>query len=66
MRKGENVLAMGQALQKEMNNIGGEIPVGVDVGTISYQPAVVEESVSECLRDHSSRALIIVLVVSFL
>ncbi len=65
MRKGGNVLAMGHALQQEMKNIGDEIPAGVEVGTISYQPAVVEESVTEFTRSFVE-ALVIVLVVSFL
>lgn len=65
MRKGGNVLAMGHALQKEMSLINDEIPVGVDIGNISYQPAVVEESVTEFTRSFIE-ALFIVLVVSFL
>ncbi len=39
--------------------------MGMNVGTISYQPAVVEESVGEFTRSFVE-ALIIVLVVSFL
>lgn len=65
MRKGGNVLAMGEALEKEMASINDEIPAGVDIGTISYQPAVVEESVTEFTRSFIE-ALVIVLVVSFL
>lgn len=65
MRKGGNVLAMGHALQHEMSLISEEIPAGVELGTISYQPAVVEESVTEFTRSFVE-ALVIVLVVSFL
>ena len=65
MRKGGNVLAMGHLLKEEMASLSEEIPAGVDVGTISYQPAVVEESVTEFTRSFIE-ALIIVLVVSFL
>ncbi|MCC6509498.1 MAG: efflux RND transporter permease subunit [Pirellulaceae bacterium] len=65
MRKGGNVLAMGDALQNEMKLIADEIPLGVEVGTIAYQPAVVAESVGE-FTSSFVEALIIVLVVSFL
>ncbi len=65
MRKGGNVLAMGHALQHEMALAKEEIPAGVDIGTIAYQPAVVEESVTEFTRSFVE-ALVIVLVVSFL
>ncbi len=65
MRKGGNVLALGQSLTKEMDGARQEIPAGVDVGTISYQPQVVEESVGEFTRSFVE-ALVIVLVVSFL
>ncbi len=65
MAKGGNVLSLGEQVAKEIEQIRSELPVGVDVGSISYQPQVVEESVTEFLRSFLE-ALIIVLVVSFL
>ncbi len=65
MRKGGNVLEMGKAVAAEMTSVQEEIPLGVNVGSISYQPAVVEESVGEFTRSFIE-ALVIVLVVSFL
>ena len=65
MTKSGNVLNLGQSLEKVLSNVKSEVPAGVDIGTISYQPHVVEESVGEFLRSFIE-ALIIVLVVSFL
>ena len=65
MTKSGNVLNLGQSLEKVLSNVKSEVPAGVDIGTISYQPHVVEESVGEFLRSFIE-ALIIVLLVSFL
>lgn len=65
MRKGGNVLSLGERIDKEMQFIRTEIPAGVEIGTVAFQPAVVDESVSEFLRSFVE-ALIIVLCVSFL
>ncbi len=64
MSKGGNVLALGEALEKEVESIREQVPAGVSIGTIAFQPHVVEESVSEFLRSFIE-ALIIVLIVSF-
>ncbi len=65
MNKGGNVLRLGQALEEELEIIRGQVPVGVLIGNIAFQPHVVEESVGEFLRSFIE-ALVIVLVVSFL
>ncbi len=65
MSKGGNVLRLGQALEKELEFIRGQVPAGVVIGNIAFQPHVVEESVGEFIRSFVE-ALVIVLVVSFL
>ena len=65
MSKGGNVLQLGESLNKELEIIREQVPVGVSIGNIAFQPNVVEESVGEFLRSFIE-ALIIVLVVSFL
>jgi multidrug efflux pump len=65
MTKGGNVLNLGHSLEKALETIRSQIPTGVEIGNIAYQPHVVEESVGEFLRSFIE-ALIIVLVVSFL
>lgn len=65
MVKGGNVVAMGDSLSKEMEIVKSELPAGVEIGPIAFQPKVVEESVGEFLRSFIE-ALLIVLLVSFL
>jgi len=65
MSKGGNVLNLGESLEKALVSIREQIPLGVEIGNIAYQPHVVEESVGEFIRSFIE-ALIIVLVVSFL
>lgn len=65
MKKGGNVLELGHSLDKELEAIRQQIPVGAVIGNIAFQPHVVEESVGEFLQSFIE-ALIIVLVVSFL
>jgi multidrug efflux pump len=65
MTKSGNVVTLGQSLEKVRAEVESQVPAGVEIGTISYQPTVVEESVGEFLRSFFE-ALVIVLVVSFL
>jgi len=65
MNKGGNVLKLGESLEHEFQVIRAQLPAGVSVGNIAFQPHVVEESVGEFLRSFIE-ALVIVLLVSFL
>jgi multidrug efflux pump len=65
MRNGGNIIKLGEAIEREMHVVRGLVPAGVDIGTIAFQPQVVEESVGEFLNSFIE-ALLIVLVVSFL
>ncbi len=65
MSKGGNVVKLGESLNQEFVSIREQMPLGVSVGNIAFQPHVVEESVGEFLKSFVE-ALIIVLVVSFL
>ncbi len=65
MSKGGNVLALGESLEKELDIIRDQLPAGVSIGTVAFQPHVVEESVGEFIRSFIE-ALVIVLIVSFL
>ena len=65
MSKGGNVLEMGKALAKELEILRSEIPAGIQIDTVSFQPKVVEESVGEFVKSFLE-ALIIVLIVSFI
>lgn len=65
MRRGGNILKLGQAVENEMKIVRRMTPVGVDIGIMAFQPQIVEESVGEFLNSFLE-ALVIVLVVSFL
>ncbi|MBD8066941.1 efflux RND transporter permease subunit [Devosia sp. PTR5] len=64
MRAGGNLLEFGEALDKEVEQIVAELPVGVDVHLVSDQPRVVEEAVNGFTKA-LFEAIAIVLVVSF-
>ena len=65
MNKGGNVLELGTALDDKFQTIRKQVPAGVSIGNIAFQPHVVEESVGEFIRSFIE-ALVIVLIVSFL
>ncbi len=65
MKKNGNVLELGHQLEEALAEIKAGLPLGTEVETISFQPHVVEESVTEFLRSFVE-ALIIVLIVSFI
>jgi multidrug efflux pump len=65
MAEGGNVLDLGHALESELGRIKADLPAGIDIHEVSFQPHVVEESVGEFTRSFFE-ALVIVLVMSFL
>lgn len=64
-RKGENVLAMGEALKAALAEIRAGLPAGLALTPIADQPHVVQESVSEFLMKFAA-AIGVVLLISFL
>lgn len=64
MSTGGNMLRMGEELKKEVDSIRCDLPAGMELDAITFQPHVVEESVTEFVRSFVE-ALAIVLVVSF-
>lgn len=64
MRKGGDVIRLGQQLEETVRRIQSNLPVGVQVHAVSDQPRVVEHSVHE-FKKSLAEAVIIVLAVSF-
>ncbi|WP_368607887.1 efflux RND transporter permease subunit [Pseudomonas fulva] len=64
MQKGGNIQEFGKALKQTMQRITNELPVGVDVHTVSNQATVVEKAVGG-FTSALFEAVIIVLAVSF-
>ena len=64
MRKGGDVIRLGEQLGETVKRIQSRLPVGVQVHAVSDQPRVVEESVHE-FKKSLFEAVVIVLLVSF-
>ncbi|MGO9741244.1 MAG: efflux RND transporter permease subunit [Roseiarcus sp.] len=65
MQKGGNILALGKALDAELERFQAGLPQGIAINRIADQPKVVEKAVDEFTRSFLE-ALAIVLAVSFL
>ncbi|MFL6636113.1 MAG: efflux RND transporter permease subunit [Massilia sp.] len=64
MEKGGNIIQLGEGLEKTVEHIKSQLPVGIELERVSNQPAAVTASVSEFM--HSLiEAVFVVLVVSF-
>jgi multidrug efflux pump len=64
MRKGGDVIRLGQQLNGTVKRIQASLPVGVQIHAVSDQPRVVEHSVHE-FKKSLAEAVLIVLAVSF-
>jgi multidrug efflux pump subunit AcrB len=63
--KGGNVVVMGQAVAKRLQELESERPIGIERGTIAYQSGTVEEAVNSFVLN-LAEALAIVIVVLLL
>jgi len=64
MEKGGNIIELGKGLEKTVDRIRSQLPVGIELQRVSNQPAAVTASVGEFM--HSLiEAIVIVLGVSF-
>jgi len=64
MKAGSNLLEFGAALEKKMQEIVADLPIGVNVERVSDQPTVVEKAVGN-FTESLFEAIGIVLVISF-
>lgn len=65
MKTGANLLKFGEALDNQMEHIIADMPIGIEIGRVSDQPAVVEEAVSG-FTQALFEAVAIVLAISFI
>lgn len=65
MDKGGNILTLGDALHKRVDELRRDLPLGLAVAPVSDQPQVVRESIDDFIRT-LLEAIVIVLAVSFL
>ncbi|MEN9985427.1 MAG: hypothetical protein RI925_929 [Pseudomonadota bacterium] len=64
MKKGGDVIKLGETLNALMAQVSTELPVGVNIDPVSDQPRVVKSSVNEFMQS-LLEAVVIVLSVSF-
>lgn len=64
MRKGGDILALGENLEAEFARLQDTLPVGMSLSKVSDQPVAVKRSVNEFMKV-LAEAVIIVLLVSF-
>ena len=64
MKKGGDILELGNNLQAEFARLQETLPAGMQLSKVSDQPAAVKESVGEFIKV-LAEAVIIVLIVSF-
>jgi len=65
MRKGGDIIQLGERLQAEMARLQADLPVGIEAHQVSDQPTVVSHSIREFMMS-LTEAVVIVLAVSFL
>ncbi|HWR29052.1 MAG TPA: efflux RND transporter permease subunit, partial [Negativicutes bacterium] len=64
MDKGGNILKLGDDLDKTIKQISADLPLGLEIGQVSNQPDIVDESIGEFVKS-LLEAVVIVLIVSF-
>jgi len=65
MRKGGDILALGQNIEKKMNELRATLPAGIDAHLVANQPKVVHDAVDDFM-EALIEAVAIVLAISFL
>jgi len=64
MKKGGDIVRLGEHLDQATDRISGTLPVGLDLSRVADQPNAVRSSIAEFVRT-LAEAVIIVLAVSF-
>lgn len=63
MESGENVIELGKAINKRIDELKGQIPVGIEMNPVFYQPELVENSINEFMINLIESVLIVILVL---
>lgn len=65
MRKGGDILKLGQHLEQDIARLKAHLPAGIEIHQVSDQPQVVKKSINEFMKT-LGEAIVIVLSVSFI
>ncbi|WP_421707505.1 efflux RND transporter permease subunit [Algihabitans sp.] len=63
---GANIVRMGEAVQARLDELAAERPVGVEIGVVNDQPAIVDAAVQSFVVNLVAAAAIVLAVVSLL
>lgn len=61
--EGSNVIAMGDSINAVIDNFAGQLPLGVTVGTVAFQPEEVDFAINNFLINLGESILIVVVVL---
>lgn len=64
MEKGGNILSLGKGLEQTTTRLKQDLPLGLELHTVTNQPTVVKQSINEFVKT-LAEAVAIVLIVSF-
>ncbi|CAG1012208.1 partial Cobalt-zinc-cadmium resistance protein CzcA, partial [Burkholderiales bacterium] len=64
MKKGGDIIDLGRELDRAVERIKNDLPLGLDISEVTSQPKAVKRSINEFIRV-LSEAVVIVLAVSF-
>ena len=63
--KGGNVITMGESIDRRMNELKSQTPVGIEVGIVSHQASTVEAAVNGFVENLVESVLIVIAVLLF-
>jgi len=63
--KGGNVITMGASIDKRMNELLPETPIGIEIGIVSHQASTVEAAVNGFIENLVESVLIVIAVLLF-
>ena len=63
--KGGNVITMGESIDRRMNELKSQTPVGIEIGIVSHQASSVETAVNGFVENLIESVLIVIAVLLF-
>ena len=63
--KGGNVITMGESIDRRMNELKSQTPIGIEVGIVSHQASSVETAVNGFVTNLIESVLIVIAVLLF-
>jgi multidrug efflux pump subunit AcrB len=65
LRKGENIIAMGDKIKDAVNKFEKSLPIGMETDIVYFQPSLVEEKVTSFISN-LFQAIVTILIIMFM